>query len=102
MLNGYVTFAAFDRWLREFGLSSRASSKQAPDAALLYKLVEKTGKMAPIEVSAIFEISEQEAQILLDDLASNEMLEKHAAGSGSLYAVPKPDRACDAQTGICV
>jgi predicted DsbA family dithiol-disulfide isomerase len=84
-IEGYRPWDAFLGALQEFEPDLEDRHAPADEAAVL-KFLQAQGRCATREVAEVFGVSDDEAEILLDDLEARGKVSRRPAGSGLLWA----------------
>ena len=101
MLWGYTSFKAFETWLHEFAGGQLIKKELALELTQVHDFISRNGKVAPKEISVVFDVTLEKAEQFLKNLAEKEILQKMKAGNGYLYSISKSSFACDPVSGSC-
>ena len=101
MLWGYTSFKAFEIWLNELTDAELIKKELALELTQLYDFISRNGKVAPKEISVVFDVTIEKAEQFLKNLVEKEILQEKKAGNGYLYSISKSSSVCDPLSGSC-
>lgn len=101
MLGGYTSFKTFETWLNELAGAELIKKELALELTQAHDFITRYGKVAPKEISEVFDVTLEDAEQFLKNLVEKEILEENKTGNGYLYSISKSSSACDPVTGFC-
>jgi len=101
MLGGYTSFKTFETWLDELSGGQLIKKELALELAQAHEYITRNGKVAPKEISTVFDVTLEEAGQFLENLVEKEILQKNKAGNGYLYSISESSSMCDPAIGSC-
>lgn len=101
MLRGYTSFKTFDTWLNELAGADLIKKELAFELTQVHDFITMNGKVAPKEISVVFDVTIEEAEQFLKNLVEKEILQEKKSGNGYLYSISKSSSACDPVSGSC-
>ncbi|MHB8133119.1 MAG: DsbA family protein [Anaerolineaceae bacterium] len=101
MLRGYQRFEAFKAVIKS--LAGDAVKEQAVEKTEenIIGFIEKHVRVAPIEIQAAFDLSNEELQSLLENLQEKRSVRLTPAGNGFIIELIANPFVCDPNTGVC-
>ena len=100
LFHGYHKFESFESAFRELAGNILEPNPIKVDNQSILAFIRKYGKVAPKEVSEVFDIGEESAINWLVQLKRKGYLKEQKAGNGFFYLIRNPF-ACDSDRGIC-
>jgi len=103
ILRSFTTYEQFKYWIEELATEPLTLHTPKESAAQIIDFITRYGKVAPIEIASVYEISLEAAQSRLKSMAQGGVLAEIKLGNGHLYSLPVDALAkgCDIQTGSC-
>ncbi|MEE8484893.1 MAG: DsbA family protein [Nitrospinota bacterium] len=101
MLRGYTSFKAFETWLNELAGAELIKKESALELTQVHDFISRNGKVAPKEISEVFNVTLEEANQFLKNLAEKEILKEDKTGNGYLYSISNSSSECDPVSGSC-
>ena len=101
MLGGYTSFKIFETWLNELADAELIKKELVLELAQVHDFIARNGKVAPKEISVVFDVALEEAGQFLENLVKKEILQENKAGNGYLYSISKSSSVCDPVSGSC-
>jgi len=101
MLRGYQSFSAMQAVIGTLSggeLQGRPPEKSAEN---VLAFIRTYGRAAPIEMLTAFDLTPEELEAILGDLAEEGRVRRVAAGNGCFWEILASGPVCDPETGIC-
>lgn len=100
MLRSFTTYEQFVYWFNELTTEPLSMQTIQESASKIVDFIARYGKMAPMEIASVYEISLETAKLRLKNMSQNGILTEIKAGNGYLYSLPNA-QGCDILTGKC-
>jgi predicted DsbA family dithiol-disulfide isomerase len=101
LLRGYTPYQTFERWFQELSKNQLKQKKLRAGSAQVYDFISRYGKVAPMEVSCVYDMDFKDAQKLLKQMAEKGLVSEKKVGNGAFYSLPQDTIQCDSVTGSC-
>ncbi len=101
LLRGYTTYKTFENWLEELSKGQLKPKVLQSGSPQVFNFITRYGKVAPMEVACVFDMSFENAQKLLNQMAEKGLISENKVGNGFLYSLSQDIAQCDPDTGSC-
>ncbi|WP_064607811.1 DsbA family protein [Photobacterium sp. J15] len=101
ILNGYIPYQTFDFCLRELS-GNRINQKEIKvSKGQVLDFISRHQSIALIEVTTVFNISEQRANEILAELTNQGLIKEKNLGNGVMYSITPSILSCNPLSGTC-
>lgn len=101
LLRGYTPYQTFEHWLQILSKGQLKPKVIQSGSSQVFNFITRYGNVAPMEVACVFDMSFENAQKLLNQMAEKGLIFENKVGNGFLYSVPQDTVRCDPDTGSC-
>ena len=101
LLRGYQRFETFQSVIKTLAGDAVAEHIPAKTEAAVLALIDKQGRVAPVEVQTAFDFTGAEITAMLDTLKDKRLIGMVPAGNGWFVERATSPMACDPDKGLC-
>ncbi|XOF32234.1 MAG: DsbA family protein [Candidatus Electrothrix sp. YB6] len=101
LLRGYTPYQTFDRWVQELLKNQLTQHTFHASSSQVFDFISRYGKVAPMEVACVYDMTFEDAQTLLQDMAASGLVSEQQVGNGAFYVAAQDTVQCDPVNGSC-
>ncbi len=101
LLRGYTPYQIFESWFKELSNNQIKPKELQAGSPQVFDFISRYGKVAPMEVACVYDMSFKDAQKLLKQMAEKGLVSEKPVGNGAFYSIPQDTVQCDPVTASC-